>query len=50
MSMRRVGRQCQSARRPPDVRKPYRWDRGRKLTAAKVRAAVERAIALSDKR
>jgi hypothetical protein len=22
---------------PPDVRKPYRWDRGRKLTAAEVR-------------
>ena len=35
---------------PPDVRKPYRWDRGRKLTAAEVRAAVERAIARSDKR
>ena len=33
-----------------DVRKPYRWDRGRKLTAAEVRAAVERAIARSDKR
>jgi hypothetical protein len=27
-----------------------RWDRGRKLTAAEVRAAVERAIARSDKR
>src|SRR5215813_6864164 len=26
---------------PPDVRKPYRWYRGRKLTAAEVRA-VER--------
>jgi hypothetical protein len=35
---------------PPDVRKPYRWDRGRKLTAAEVMAAVERAIARSDKR
>src|SRR5262245_191419 len=35
---------------PPDVRKPYRWDRGRKLTAAEVSAAVERAIARSDKR
>jgi hypothetical protein len=35
---------------PPDVRKPYRWDRGRKLTAAEVRAAVERAIVRSDKR
>jgi hypothetical protein len=35
---------------PPDVRKLYRWDRGRKLTAAEVRAAVERAIARSDKR
>jgi len=34
----------------PHVRKPYRWDRGRKLTAAEVRAAVERAIARSDKR
>ena len=34
---------------PPDVRKPYRWDRGRKLTAAEVSAAVERAIARSDK-
>lgn len=35
--------------RPPSARH-YRWDRGRKLTAAEVRAAVERAIALSDKR
>ena len=35
---------------PSDVRKPYRWDRGRKLTAAEVSAAVERAIARSDKR
>jgi|AmaraimetFIIA100_FD_contig_101_178001_length_349_multi_3_in_0_out_0_1 hypothetical protein len=26
---------------PPDVCKPYRWDRGRKLSAAEVRA-VER--------
>jgi|RhiMetdeSRZDD1v2_1073273.scaffolds.fasta_scaffold2282454_1 hypothetical protein len=34
----------------PDVRKRYRWDRGRKLTAAEVMAAVERAIARSDKR
>jgi hypothetical protein len=25
---------------PPDVRKAYRWDRGRKLTPAEVRAAV----------
>ena len=39
--------------RPPsplDVRKPYRWDRSRKLTAAEVRAAVERAIARSKHR
>jgi len=35
---------------PPDIPKPYRWDRGRKLTAAEVRAAVERAIARSGNR